>query len=149
MKPKLNILLAITLGMLIFQGCKKDKEEYGPVPEIEFVSISPSTVKAFSDSVVIKIKYTDGDADLGENTSGVENAFITDSRSSLTYGLRIRQLAPDGANIIIQGEVDLVIPAVGHAGGSGNEQASFQVYVKDRAGNQSNVVTTSAISILP
>ena len=147
-----NFVKKILAGMFFFlflQGCKKDESEYGPKPEIEFVSISPGTVKAFSDSVVITIKYTDGDGDLGENVSGVENAFVTDTRTSLTYGLRIRQLAPDNANIIIQGNIDLILPALGHSGGSGSESAAFQVYVKDRAGNQSNVVSTSAVNVTP
>jgi hypothetical protein len=67
----------------------------------------------------------------------------------LTYGLRIRQLAPDNANIIIRGEINLVIPAVGHSGSSSSENATFQVYVKDRAGNQSNVISTTVISVNP
>jgi hypothetical protein len=129
-------------------GCKKDKITYEVTPEITFVSISPGSVNAYSDEVVIRIAYTDGDGDLGENVSGVENAFITDTRSNLTYGLRIRQLGPDNEELIIKGEIDLIIPGLGISGTS-TETATFSVYIKDRAGNQSNVITTSAISVTP
>jgi len=149
MRKFLSLFIAFSISSLLLQGCKKDEDNYGPKPEIEFVAISPGTVAAFSDSLEITIRYTDGDGDLGENVSGVENAFVTDTRTSLTYGLRIRQLAPDNANIIIQGQVKLIIPALGHSGGATSESATFQVYVKDRAGNQSNVVTTTPVNVTP
>lgn len=141
-----SILCLVSLAY--FSGCKKDKITYEVTPEITFVSISPGSVNAYSDEVVIRIAYTDGDGDLGENVSGVENAFITDTRSNLTYGLRIRQLGPDNEELIIKGEIDLIIPGLGISGTS-NETATFSVYIKDRAGNQSNVITTSAITVTP
>jgi hypothetical protein len=149
MRKFLSLFIAFSISSLLLQGCKKDEDNYGPQPEIEFISISPGTVAAFSDSLIITIQYTDGDGDLGENVSGVENAFVTDTRTSLTYGLRIRQLAPDNANITIRGQIKLIIPALGHSGGAASESATFQVYVKDRAGNQSNVVTTTPVNVTP
>lgn len=134
--------------LLAIGSCKKDKIEYSDVPEITFISITPGPITAFSDSVVIRIGYADGNGDLGENGSGIENAFITDVRTSLTYRLRIRQLAPDNANVIIKGNVDLVIPAIGFSGSGSSESATFNVYVKDRAGNQSNVVSTTAVTVV-
>lgn len=139
------LLFTVLLGLT---ACKKDKITYSDTPEIEFVSISPAIVNSFSDPVTIRIAYKDGNGDLGENASGVENAFITDSRSSLTYGLRIRQLAPDNESIKIKGEVDLIIPGLGISGNT-NETATFSIHIFDRAGNQSNVVTTTPITVLP
>ena len=132
----------------LFSACKKDEEEYSDVPAITFESISPEAVKQFSDSIIVTIGYVDGNGDLGENGSDVKNAFVTDSRNDLTYGFRVKQLAPNDANIIIKGRLLIVIPqlALNNLNGT-SETASFSIYLKDRAGNKSNVVTTSSITI--
>jgi hypothetical protein len=150
MIQKTIALLLITALAISYSGCKKEEQDYSVEPQISFVSISPGSVQAYTDSLVIQIEYTDGDGDLGENVSGVENAFITDLRSNLVYALRIRQLGPDNSNIIIKGKLNLIIPAVGLSqGGSSSENASFEVYIVDRAGHQSNKVTSTAITVNP
>lgn len=148
---KIKGLVIVLFAFLFLNSCKKKEElEYDNTPNITFQSISPGTVTAYQDSVTISIQYTDGDGDLGENVSGVENAFIKDLRTDLTYGLRIRQLSPDNSEIIIKGIINLVIPAVGLNDANGqSESASFEVYIEDRAGNKSNRVTTTAITVNP
>jgi len=144
-------LLSLLLLSLILVSCKKDDEDdITSIPHITFKSISPGTIKEYKDSVVIGIEYTDGDGDLGENGTGIENAFITDTRNNLTYSFRIRQLAPDNANIIIRGNLNIVVPSLGLLNSSlSSESATFQVYIKDRAGNSSNTVTTSSVTVVP
>lgn len=140
-------LILLMTGMLI-SACKKNKVEYSNVPKITFESISPGIVKQFSDSAIITVAYIDGNGDLGENNSEVKNAFVTDSRNDLTYRFRVRQLAPSDANIIIKGRLLIVVPQVALDNLTGiSETASFSVYVEDRAGNKSNVVNTSNITI--
>jgi hypothetical protein len=147
---RMTRLFGIPLIALILVSCSKDLEEISPTPEIVFENISPGTVKEFADSVVIQLTYTDGDGDLGENGSGIENAFITDSRNNLTYTFRIRQLAPDNANVIIRGKLNIVVPAVALVNSaSSSEAVSFSLYIKDRAGNQSNTITTSSVTVVP
>lgn len=134
---------------LVLGACKKDKEEgYSPVPQIEFLSISPQTVHAFSDPIVITIRYRDGDGDLGENSPDAKNAFVKDLRNSLTYSFRIRQLAPD-ENIKITGTLEIVVPGSTLLSGNSTESVKFSVYVKDRAGNTSNSIETGSINIIP
>ena len=136
--------------LMLLVSCSKETEEISATPEITFETISPGTVKEFADSVVIQLTYTDGDGDLGENGSGIENAFITDSRNNLTYTFRIRQLAPDNANVIIRGKLNIVVPAVALVNTtSTSETATFEVYIKDRAGHQSNTITTSSVTVVP
>lgn len=148
---KIKGLVILLFAFIFLNSCKKKEDlEYDNTPNITFQSISPGTVKAYQDSISISIQYTDGDGDLGENVSGVENAFIKDLRNNLTYGLRIRQLSPDNSEIIIKGIINLVIPAVGLNDSNGQpESASFEVYIEDRAGNKSNRVTTTAITVNP
>ncbi len=132
----------------LFSACKKDEEQYSDVPVITFESISPGTIKQFRDSVIVTIGYVDGNGDLGENGSDVKNAFVTDSRNDLTYGFRVKQLAPTDASIIIKGKLLIVIPQVALNNLTGiSETATFSIYLEDRAGNKSNVVSTSSITI--
>jgi len=133
---------------LLLSACKKEEEEYSDIPVITFESITPGVVKQFSDSIVVKIGYIDGNGDLGENGSAVKNAFVTDSRNDLTYSFRVKQLAPTDADIIIKGSLLIILPQVALNNLIGTtETATFSVYVEDRAGNKSNVVSTSSITI--
>ncbi len=89
----------------------------------------------------------DLDGDLGENDPNVTNLFITDSRNNVTYNYRISQLAPDGANIHIKGNLNAVIKNTAITDGSSSQSVTYSLYIKDRAGNTSNSITTSAITI--
>ena len=139
---------AVVVFVGFISSCDKDDKPTSPVPVITFKSISPSNVNQFSDSLVIEVEYTDGDADLGQNDTEIPNAFVTDQRNNIEYKFRIRQLAPNDANIAIRGVLDIVVPSVSVSGTTA-EQATFSVYIKDRAGNQSNTITTTTITINP
>ncbi|MFM2307357.1 MAG: hypothetical protein RLZZ367_2026 [Bacteroidota bacterium] len=146
---KLNSILFIWVlaVMALFTGCKKE-EAISKVPEIKFISISPGTAQKYVDEVQVTIEYTDGDGDLGENTADVKNLFCTDSRNNVTYQFRIRQLAPDNANITIKGQLTFPLPPQGFIDDNNTtETATYSIYVKDRAGNQSNTVQTTVLTI--
>ena len=141
--------LLLLFGLsLVFFSCNKDEEIYRP-PSIEFKTISPGNIKQYRDSVVIGISYSDNTGDLGENNTEIPNAFVKDLRNNLVYSFRIRQLAPD-ANIAIKGNLEIVVPQVALVNpNSTSESATFEVYVKDRSGLESNKITTSAVTIVP
>jgi hypothetical protein len=139
-----NLMIGLTLFALF--SCKK--ETTSTAPSIEFVSITPSTVKVGQETVNITISYKDADGDLGENNSDVKNMFVTDTRNGVVYEFRVQQLAPSGSAISIQGNLSIAMPNTGISDGVSSESAIFSVYVKDRAGNESNSVSTSAITVL-
>lgn len=144
---RLNFLLTFGI-MLVFFSCKKD-ETVALEPSIEFKSISPGSIKQYRDSVVIEISYLDNNGDLGENETEIPNAFVKDLRNNLVYSFRIRQLAPE-ATIAIKGNLEIIVPQVALINSSStSESATFEVYVKDRAGLESNKVTTTAVTIVP
>ncbi|MCI5055185.1 MAG: hypothetical protein MRY83_03700, partial [Flavobacteriales bacterium] len=84
--------------------------------------------------------------DLGENTADVENVFITDKRNEVTYKYRIQQLGPN-ESAIISGNLHLVVKNTALTGSGSSEQLQYDIYVVDRAGNQSNTITTSEITV--
>lgn len=140
-----NLSLLFFLSFAIV-SCKKE-DEIGPIPEIEFISVTPQNVQEYTDSLVFTIKYRDGDGDLGENDPDAENFFLADSRNNVIYKFRIPQLAPDNSSIIIEGNLNVTLANTAIIDGSGSQTFSYSIYVKDRAGNQSNTVTTSMVTV--
>ena len=141
-----NILAIILLGLL-FSSCKKDPPTISTTPSITFVSVNPTSVVQFQDSISFVISYTDGDGDIGQNDPNVYNLFLTDNRINVTYQYRISQLAPDNANIAITGNLTVVLKNAGITDNSTSQSATYSIYLKDRAGHQSNTITSSAITI--
>ena len=132
--------------LILFFACEKE----GLVsanPEIEFVSISPTTVQEFSEEINITISYLDANGDLGENNPDVKNMFVKDLRNGIEYEYRIPQLSPDNSEIQIAGNLEIIINGTGIVGGGISEKVSFEVYIVDRADNQSNIIETDEIII--
>jgi len=139
----------ICVSGILWSSCKKDEPvEYSTTPQLTFVSISPTTVTEFEDSITIVISYVDGDGDLGENNAGVNNLFVIDQRdTSITYPFRVQQLAPDNSAITIRGKLNVVLKNTGITNGSIQQTVTYQVYMYDRAGHQSNTITTTAVTV--
>ena len=138
--------LAYILIVLLLFACKKD-ETLSVVPAIEFQSISPSIAQEYIDNIIITISYTDEDGDLGENSPDINNLFVEDSRNGIVYHYRIPQLAPTENEIAIEGNFNITINGSGITNSSNSQQVNYAIYVKDRAGNKSNTITTSNITI--
>jgi len=129
-------------------SCEKDKPVYSEVPEIAFVSASPSSVSAYGEPITFVISYQDGDGDLGENSSDAHNLYLTDNRFGITYPYRISELAPSSSALIIKGQLRIILDNAGITGAA-SQSATFSIYVMDRAGHSSNTVTSSAITVYP
>ncbi len=141
MKKLLYILILIVLF-----SCKKGNE-VSEVPAISFKSISPNTAQEYTEDIIITISYTDGDGDLGENNPDINNLFVEDNRNGIEYKFRIPELSPSGSTINIEGNFNITINGTGITNSSSSQSVNYDIYVKDRAENTSNKVTTSSITI--
>ena len=146
-KISLNIIILFLLAGFLFSSCQKDSPTISTTPSITFVSVGPSSVTEFKDSISFVISYSDGDGDIGQNDPNIYNLFLTDNRINVTYQYRISQLAPDNANIAITGNLTVVLKNAGITNNSTSQTATYSIYLKDRGGHQSNTVTTPAITI--
>ncbi|MBK5284173.1 MAG: hypothetical protein JJE25_02130 [Bacteroidia bacterium] len=142
-RTALSCILLVTAYVLI-SSCKKDKPIYNETPEITFVSVSSTNVSSY-DPLTFTILYQDGDGDLGENTDGIHNLFLTDSRFGIPYQYRIKELSPQ-TPVIIKGTLTITLNNA-KLTGSGTEYAVFSIYVVDRAGHTSNSVTSPTITV--
>ena len=133
-------------AIVLFFSCEKE-QVISDTPEIEFKNITPTTAQEYSDDIIITISYSDGDGDLGENDPDIHNLFVEDNRNSIVYQFRIPQLAPNNNSIAIEGNFNITINGTGITDGTASQQVNYAVYVTDRAGNKSNTITTSTITI--
>lgn len=142
------LILSSILGLTgYFISSCNTAGEISEIPEVSFESVAPNVVTEYQDSLVFTISYRDGDGDLGENNTDNDNVFVQDSRNQVTYGFRVQQLAPDNANIAIQGNMNVTLPNTAIVNGGTSESVSYTIWVVDRAGNESNKVTSSTVTV--
>lgn len=139
--------VALLLVVLILSSCKKDEDGLSVIPQLTFESISPTSIEEFGGPITFSISYQDGDGDLGENDPNVKNLFLQDQRNGITYEYRIQELAPKGADIAIIGTIDIVLNTTSITDGSNEQKVTFNIYAIDRAGNSSNTITSSPLTI--
>ena len=70
----MKILIFILFAILLF-SCKKE-DAVSDIPQIEFLSISPTTAQEYIDDIIVKISYADANGDLGENNPDIFNLFM-------------------------------------------------------------------------
>lgn len=134
-------------AFILLGSCGKNDDLISEVPQIEFVSLNPTIVNESEGPIYFTISYTDGDGDLGENTPDVKNLFLKDLRNNIEYEYRLQQLAPDGSNIAIQGTFEIELNNTSITDGSNQQTFSYEIRVIDRAGNQSNVITSTPLTV--
>jgi len=138
----------IIISCLIFGLSCKKKEETSLIPSIEFIDISPKNAIELQDEIIISIKYKDENGDLGENDNEVKNLFVLDNRNGVEYSFRVQQLAPSGSEISIEGNLTINIKTMVITDDSDEQEATFSVYLYDRAKNKSNTISTTPITIV-
>ena len=144
MKNYLHILFLLLSGMML--SCKDGGDILSPVPEIELVSVTPLQVVAFRDSIVFEVNYTDGDGDLGSMTEN--NLFITDNRIQVTHAFRVQEIVPNGERVPITGSLRIILPNTLITNNMTSEKVTFSLYMKDQAGNESNLVMSPEITVV-
>lgn len=138
----------ITLDSL--SGCKEENPApvFSPIPKIELVTFSPTTARQLKDTLWFKIKYEDGDGDLGDAEANAQNLFVVDNRINVTNKLRIPQLSP--AAVAIRGEFSFYLKnTILSDPNATQETFHYKIYVVDRKGNKSNEISTPDITITP
>jgi len=136
----------ILMTLLLLGSCKK-KIKPTDAPELTFVSITPTSAVEYKDEIKIRISYKDKNGDIGENDNNVNNVIVKDNRNGVEYNYRVKQLAPSGSSVSIKGELEIVLQNTLITDNSNSQAVSYYVKLKDRAGNWSNEIITSSISI--
>jgi hypothetical protein len=142
----MRFLTGLSLLILLLASCNKETK-YSNIPKISFLSISPSVVQAGGDSIVkIKFDFEDGDGNIG---FGSENIFVKDSRDTSQIRFVIPTIPSkfnpeNGLKGIIQIQYEaaflLLRSDTSHLE---TDTLHWEIYMKDEAGNVSNIISTS------
>lgn len=145
------IALAFALGI---NSCKKE-EKISPIPHIEFKDFV-----ATQDSAYLLLNFTDGDGDIGlgpGDTSGnfQYNFFIryfekqrgnfVERTFNPPLNYRIPMLTQSGRSKSLTGEIRIAVTPFYYDFLSPYDTIKYEIYIKDRALNESNHVTTQEI----
>ena len=147
---RLRYLLSLLLLGFLLPSCEKISDEpvFDIQPRIELLELSDSILTQFRDPLRIRIAYEDGDGDLGHSNADINSIFVRDSRLAGEDQYYLAPLAPDGAEISIQGTLNIALPPTFILGNADRETTVFTLYLVDRAGNESNRIETGEISII-
>jgi hypothetical protein len=136
--------------------------EFSNVPKIDFVSLSKDSLNQGlnqEDSVIVTFHFEDGDGDIGRMTDAEENnVFFIDNRTGqLDNSFGIPFVPPQGSSNGIEGDVHIKLYSTCCIFPSGDpclpstdvpfNDLTYDIYITDRAGNTSNVITTSVIRL--
>lgn len=143
-----NVLFTIGIWVM-FYGCKTDAPvvSVNPIPNIRYIGITPELVNEFTDSVIVTFSYEDGDGDLGHKNPDILLLEVQDARLVNPDYYYVPPLAPIGSNIKISGQLQLRLRNTFLLGSGGDEKTQYDIRMKDRAGNWSNVIQTKEITI--
>lgn len=146
----------IIVFFFILLGCRREPIIYAVEPFIEFLELKPKTVQEFG-TLVITVRYRDGDGDLGGKGDGNPDLFLIDLRDSTRfpagYDGVLRYNMPrfyEGPPQSIQGTIEISVPGVVRLNPNlSAEPVAFEIYLIDRAGHASNRIRTDTAYIVP
>lgn len=148
-RPHLYYLLLGLSCLGILSGCK-DNSTPAPVnttPLIKMLGVSSTSILQFKDSLTITIEFNDGDGDIGETDPDKNDIMVKDSRLSKPDFYFVKPLAPPGSGIRLTGTIPIQLKNTFLLGTGNSETVTFEVRLRDRAGNWSNIVSTPTITI--
>lgn len=129
-------------------GCEESELELSETPSIRLESISHDTLVQYEEVLVLSISYKDGDGDLGYPDPDQYSLFVRDLRLSDFDSFFVGPLAPMGEAVPIEGVIHVEFPSLFLFGNGESERTQFECRMVDRAGNESNLITTPAVVIL-
>lgn len=163
MKHFTSIGLFSLILTIVLSSCVKEKN-FPIEPAITFKSFNTF---GGDDSADCIIKFKDGDGDIGVqegDTSAdlkmkylyfdttdleykpMDSSLADTTFDTLFYMYRVPYITPDGQYKALDGEIKVKLRAP-PIYGIGHDKVKFEITLKDRAGHQSNMVTTGEINV--
>lgn len=166
MKSIVRYIAVIICIIFLFAGCKKQLK-YSKIPSIEFVSFKvvrnqqdPLTT-VYGDTVIVNIKYQDGDGDLGlanADTSASSDNYIMNVYAKVngvfypltfnpSFNGKFPKLTTDNSVGPIDGILSRGLFMEYSAPIVKNDTLMFEITIFDRAKNESNTIRTPSVVV--
>lgn len=143
-----SFLGVLTCILIFATGCTKNVDSllYPEEPAIKLVSLSSIELVEFSDTLFVRLSYEDGDGDLG-GLDGPSKLYVLDQRLATPDEFALEELTPNGQPLAITGEMNVALGPYFKLGNSPEEVFTVELWIIDRAGNESNHITTEDLTI--
>lgn len=148
-------LIVVLIGCTVFFSCQKNT--VSKIPHIWLKAFGPDSIRVNYDTAVIEFTFTDGDADLANDTSS--SVYVKDKRYDSLGFVRYDFPAIDPSiedakkGIKGTGQVLLLLPPPTPRADSFHQvmgdTTSFEMYITDRARHESNHIITGDLIIRP
>lgn len=142
---------------MLVAACVKPPE-YPDTPEINFLRISKSEIRQNVDTTDITFYFTDGDGDIGlSDDNPSTNVTLTDTRTGFQESFKIPFIPQQGVASGISGEITLTVlatcclnsnPICQPTPNANPEEIIYTIQVRDEAGNDSNLIEVTPITLL-
>lgn len=144
----MRTIFTIIMISLVVSSCKKEDEEtLPPEPVISLLTVGPTNMLQFKDSVIVTIAYKDNNGDIGDESPDEYSLRVKDSRLANPDWYHIQPLAPVGSELKFEGTIRVKINTLFILGNGSQELSNLSIKLKDRAGHWSNEITTPVITI--
>lgn len=150
---KLHFVVLAILALSLVTSCKKVKNN-NKKPVITYLGLDSNTVVSGSseDTVYVHFQVTDGDGDIAHGQSE-HDIYMTDSRTGQKLEFFYPEIpegtinTDEGVNATVTVKIVAALFLETRLDHPNGDTLTYDLYVKDRASNQSNTVTTSKIYI--
>ncbi len=134
-------------------------DSYPPEPAIVGISLDKTSIENLIGSFVITIQFQDGDGNLGTTEQSPEaNVFVIDQRDGFVTNYSFSDLSGGGEQAV-SGTIDIIItseccrvlsgiPCTPQADYPPTDTVRYEIVLKDRAGNLSNVAISPPLIIV-
>lgn len=141
------LIIAITLVITAISCI--NPPEYSEIPEISAATVDRTEATPGEDSIVVEFKFQDGDGDLGnKERDSTINAYLVDARTGFPYNYQIPYISERGNNRAISGTIWITVDPFTfncRPNRPDKDTLAYEIYIVDRAGNESNRLTTPPI----
>ncbi len=142
-------VLMISLSVVLNSCTEVDENPVFPdAPRIELLELKPTRIVEFQDSLEFHIYYEDGNGDIGFSNFDSNSIFIRDLRFERSDSFYLGPIGPEGIDASIQGTMIFYLPGLFRVTNRDEESTRFELKIKDRQGNLSNVIETEEVIIV-
>jgi hypothetical protein len=152
----MKLIAYLLFAIVLFTGCFKEPN-YPPEPVIQFMSVTSTAdpILALTSDVYIQFSFQDGDGNLGRRSDDdtTANMYVKDLRTGFVNSLAysIPPIPQKGSSPGVKGDISFNFRNSLFCNpldpGKMQDTIVYEIYVKDRAGNISNTITTSPIIV--
>lgn len=161
----LGIISTFLIGVMFFSSCQKSSNT-STIPSISFKSFQSTSISSGN----LQINFTDGDGDIGypqQNTSAPPNLWVKflyydytskqfigvaspgnpSTFDSVYFIYTVPYITPPGKDKSLNGTIQVAMSTwyANPYSTTDSLQVQFKVWLIDRAGNKSNVITTPTL----